>query len=91
MENLVHELDDVLPALSNVESYEFSGLEAKLPYTQACMRESFRIAPVVSIPLSRRIAPAGGMMVGGHHLPSGVNSNLPLRLHGRLTALLFRL
>ena len=85
MENVVHELDEALPALTEIQSYPYSGLEAKLPYMQACIRENFRIAPVAALPLSRRIAPLGGMSVGGHHLPSGVSINTPPQSHSRLT------
>lgn len=88
MKNLVRELDDVLPPLTDTKSYEFSGLEAKLPYTQACVRESLRISPVVSIPLSRRVTPTTGLTIGGHLLRSGVSPShhLSICMHRELTA-----
>ena len=75
MKAVVDELDRILPTLGEEESYGYFGLEASLPFTQACVNESFRLSPVVSIPLSRKIAPAEGRMVDGHHLPAGVSSH----------------
>ncbi|KAE8316593.1 cytochrome P450 [Aspergillus transmontanensis] len=40
-----------------------------LPYTNACIRESFRLTP--TIPLFPRTAPAGGLTYKGIHIPEG--------------------
>ena len=74
MQNVVRELDDKLPALGSGLSYDFSGLEAKLPYTEACVKENFRIAPVTSFSLSRQVVPEEGLEVEGYHLRQGVSN-----------------
>lgn len=42
----------------------------KLPYLDACIKESYRLYPAVSI-LPERVVPAGGAMVCGHWIPGG--------------------
>ncbi|KAL4963139.1 cytochrome P450 [Aspergillus stella-maris] len=58
---------------SNQTSYPISGLEASLPYTMACIRENFRINPVFTMPLWRKVGYPGGLDIGQHHIPLGTN------------------
>ena len=44
---------------------------SQLPYLAACISEGLRMDPITGISLSRKV-PAGGVEMGGHHLPGGV-------------------
>lgn len=50
----------------------FSGLEQQLPYANACIRESFRVSPVFTMPLPRTVKEPEGMFIAGHHIPQMV-------------------
>jgi benzoate 4-monooxygenase len=54
-------------------SYPIQGLEASLEYTMACVRENFRLNPVFTMPLWRRVGFTGGVNIGKHHIPQGVS------------------
>ncbi|KAL4932004.1 cytochrome P450 [Aspergillus undulatus] len=54
-------------------SYPISGLEASLPYTMACVQENFRINPVFTMPLWRKIEYPSGLEFGEHKIPHGTN------------------
>lgn len=49
--------------------FAFAGLEQQLPYANACIRESFRVSPVFTMPLPRAVMEPDGMIVAGHHVP----------------------
>lgn len=51
----------------------YTGLEAQLPYAVACIRESFRVSPVFTMPLPRTVIDPAGMEVSGVHVPTGVS------------------
>ena len=51
----------------------FSGLEQQLPYMTSCVREAFRVSPVFTMPLPRKIVEYGGMEIDGYHVPQGVS------------------
>ncbi|KAH8807787.1 cytochrome P450 [Xylogone sp. PMI_703] len=57
-------------------SYSFTGLESKLPYTMACIRENFRLTPVFTMPLTRTVVPENGIEVDGCLLPRGTNASI---------------
>lgn len=68
-------MDAVLPTrtLSDDLSYAIEGLEQSLPYTMACLQENFRINPVFTMPLPRKVAIPGGMDIDGHAVPQNVS------------------
>jgi cytochrome P450 len=41
-----------------------------LPYLEACIKESNRLRPTISI-MAERVVPAGGATIGGVHIPGG--------------------
>ncbi|CAI7588424.1 unnamed protein product [Penicillium pancosmium] len=49
--------------------YPIKGLEASLMYTMACAKENFRLNPVFTMPLWRRVGLPGGVDIGKHHIP----------------------
>lgn len=59
----------------------YSGLEMQLPYATACIRESYRMSPVFSMPLPRTICDPAGADVDAHHIPQGVSSLSYTALH----------
>lgn len=64
------------PLRDNQISYQIQGLEASLPYTMACVRENFRLNPVFTMPLWRRVGYPGGINIGDHYIPHGVSSRV---------------
>lgn len=62
------------PLGDNQISYPIQGLEASLQYTMACVRENFRLNPVFTMPLWRRVEYPGGINIGDHYIPQGVSS-----------------
>jgi cytochrome P450 len=67
--HVCQELDTNLPS-TTVGVYPYPGLESKLPYLSAAMKESFRLTPVFQLPLPR-VIPPGGQNMAGRHLPGG--------------------
>ncbi|KAJ6114460.1 hypothetical protein N7486_000238 [Penicillium sp. IBT 16267x] len=56
------ELHEKLPPLREYQiSYPIQDLEASLCYTMACVRENFRMNPVFTMPLWRRVGYPGGL------------------------------
>jgi cytochrome P450 len=71
---LVEELDIQLGNHENDgEVYDYTGLEAKLPYTTACLREAFRIDPIAAFMMPRCVQSPEGLDVAGTHVPQGVS------------------
>ncbi len=54
----------------------YAGIESKLPYTMACIKENFRITAVFNMPLPRLVTSATGVDISGHHVPQGVKLTL---------------
>jgi benzoate 4-monooxygenase len=54
-------------------SYPIGGLEATLQYTMACISENFRMNPVFTMNLWRRVHSREGAVIAGHHVPYGVS------------------
>lgn len=71
---MVAEIDEKVNDEKDV--YDFAGLETKLPYTLACLRESFRVSPVGALLLPRRVTEPQGTKIDGELIPQGVSSIL---------------
>ncbi|KAJ3528134.1 hypothetical protein NM208_g10348 [Fusarium decemcellulare] len=69
-EKVVHEVDSQLDQIAN-EIVPANELETILPYTMACLNENFRINPVFTMPLERRVTMEGGFEIEGHIIPKG--------------------
>ena len=72
---LVDEIQRELPALDS-EIHGFTGLESKLPFMLACIRENFRVTPVFTMPLVRTVASPEAMSVNGVFVPPGVSHGI---------------
>lgn len=76
LQQIVSELDQALPDLGpEQDSYPFSTLEGSLPFTRNCIKENFRLTPVFTMPLARRITQPQGIVIAGRHLPQGVSQS----------------
>lgn len=72
-EKLTEELNANVPLYNEGgKEISYSGLESKLPYTMACIKESFRITPVFTMPLPRLVTDPNGVDIHGFHIPQGV-------------------
>ena len=82
MAEIAAELSDVAGDVVPIK-----GLEAKLPYTMACIHENFRINPVFSMPLPREVTAREGHDIDGNHIPAGVRYSLlpPATYYDELT------
>lgn len=77
MAKLVAELDEKLPTLLPSEmSHSITVLEASVPYLRNCIKENFRINPVFTMPLARRIIAPEGVVIDGEHIKQGVSPAL---------------
>ncbi|KAF5637703.1 benzoate 4-monooxygenase [Fusarium sp. NRRL 52700] len=68
LNRVIQELDSNLPNHEG-QVIPYEALEKDLPYTMACIHENFRINPVFSMPLPRKINTPGGVMIQGHQIP----------------------
>ncbi|KAK5991528.1 Cytochrome P450 monooxygenase [Cladobotryum mycophilum] len=82
-DKLVAELEANLPLYDKGgEDIPYAGLESKLPYSMACIKENFRMNPVIDMPLPRLVASPGGINISGHHMPQGTHVSMSaLALH----------
>ncbi|KAH6699707.1 putative cytochrome P450 [Leptodontidium sp. 2 PMI_412] len=72
--NVVQEVDETLGPLPRGKiAYPVKGLDARLTYLSACIRENFRINPVFSMNLWRRVHSVDGVQIGDHMVPHGTN------------------
>lgn len=75
MARCVAEIDSKLPDLGITQSaYPVTVAEASLPYLRNCVKENFRITPVFTMPLARRVMAPEGVTIAGQHIPRGVSS-----------------
>jgi cytochrome P450 len=80
MDKCVSEVDANLPPLEmGQEAYPVTLAEASLPYLRNCIKENFRVTPVFTMPLARRVMGPEGLVIAGKHIPQGV-SLYPLSL-----------
>lgn len=72
LSELVAEIDSNLPALASSQAaHSITTLESALPYLRDCMKENFRINPVFTMPLARRITADSGVLIDGVNIPKG--------------------
>ena len=73
MAQCVAEIDEKLPILQPDESaYSVTVAETSLPYLRNCMKENFRITPVFTMPLARKVLMPKGVNIAGNHIPYAV-------------------
>lgn len=73
MDRCVGEVVDKLPDLSSDKvAYSVTEVEASLPFLRQCVRENFRITPVFTMPLPRRVMAPEGIVIAGEHIAQGV-------------------
>jgi cytochrome P450 len=74
MEKCVSEIDAQLSTLSETQSANLSAdVETSLPYLRRCVKENFRITPVFTMPLARRIMAPEGATIGRERISFGVS------------------
>lgn len=74
MDKVVEELDANLSPLGpDQAAYSVTEAETSLPYLKLCVRENFRITPVFTMPLARRVMLPEGVVIGGELLQQGVS------------------
>ncbi|KAK5046125.1 hypothetical protein LTR84_008582 [Exophiala bonariae] len=74
MKQCISELDANLPPLGVDEAaYPVTDIESSLPYLRNCVKENFRITPVFTMPLARRITAPEGLTIEGHHFEKGTS------------------
>ena len=74
LEKAVAEIDSEVSGVTE-DVIPIKGLEAKLPYTMACINENFRIHPVFTMPLPREVTSSEGHEIDGKRIPTGVSVN----------------
>lgn len=57
-------------------SHPIGGLESTLQYTMACVRENFRMNPVFTMNLWRRVNYKEGAVIAGYHVPYAANVSI---------------
>ncbi|KAI1614678.1 putative benzoate 4-monooxygenase cytochrome P450 [Exophiala viscosa] len=74
MDKCVSEVDANLPPLERgQEAYPLTVAEASLPYLKNCIKENFRVTPVFTMPLARRVMSPEGVVIAGQHIPQGTS------------------
>ena len=74
----VAEIDSNLPALGDGQgAYPIMIAESSTPFLKQCIKENFRITPVFTMPLARRVMDPAGVVIGGYQFPQGVSLPLP--------------
>jgi hypothetical protein len=75
MAKCISEVDSNLPCLNAGQpAYPVSLAEASLPFLRNCIKENFRVTPVFTMPLARRVMNDEGIEVSGQHVPKGVST-----------------
>lgn len=81
----VSEIDANLPILQPTEgAYSVTMAESSLPYLRNCIKENFRITPVFTMPLARRVLMPEGLTIAGKHIPFAVSLTAIDLVHGWL-------
>ncbi|KEF54633.1 uncharacterized protein A1O9_09075 [Exophiala aquamarina CBS 119918] len=72
MEQCISEVDANLPALDpDQAAYPITDVESALPYLRNCIKENFRLTPVFTMPLARRVTAPEGLIIEGNHFGKG--------------------
>ncbi|KAK5683854.1 hypothetical protein LTS10_003717 [Elasticomyces elasticus] len=72
LKRFVAEIDERLPTLKPEQAaYSMVGLEEKLDFVNACIKENYRKDPVATFNMTR--VPPEDAFVDGHHVPAGVS------------------
>jgi len=70
----VAEIDSKLPPLEEGQAaYPVMIAESSAPFLKQCVKENFRITPVFTMPLARRVVDPTGVKIGTYHFPQGVS------------------
>lgn len=68
------EIETNIPPLEPGQpAYSVTTVESALPYLRQCVKENFRITPVFTMPLARRVMAPEGVIIGGRTLKQGVS------------------
>ncbi|KAF9894708.1 hypothetical protein FE257_006598 [Aspergillus nanangensis] len=74
MDKCVEEIDTNLPPLGpDQPAYSVAAVETALPFLRNCMRENFRITPVFTMPLARRVLDPSGITIANNYIPPGTS------------------
>ncbi|KAH8889199.1 cytochrome P450 [Thozetella sp. PMI_491] len=74
---LTDELLENLPLYQQAgDEPAYAGLESKLSYTMACIKENFRMTAVLNFPLPRLVTAKGGVEICGYYVPSGTTVSM---------------
>ncbi|KAI1338210.1 cytochrome P450 [Xylariaceae sp. FL0016] len=74
LQQITAEVDQKLePLQPHQPAYSLTEVEASLPYLKLCVRENFRLTPVFTMPLARRVIAPEGIMVAGRHIKQGTS------------------
>ncbi|KAI1879080.1 hypothetical protein JX265_003257 [Neoarthrinium moseri] len=74
LQRCIAEVDHNLgPLASDKPAYSMNEVESSLPYLKLCVRENFRITPVFTMPLARRVTSPEGIIVAGRHIKQGTS------------------
>ncbi|KAJ3580178.1 hypothetical protein NPX13_g383 [Xylaria arbuscula] len=74
MKKCVDEVDSQLTPLSEDKpAYSVTEVESSLPYLRQCIKENFRITPVFTMPLARRVVAPEGVLIAGRHIKQGTS------------------
>ena len=75
MAQCTNEIINNLPPLDAAEAaYPITNLESLLPYLRDCTKENYRVTPVFTMPLARRVTAPEGINIAGNHFPQGVSA-----------------
>ncbi|KAM0414643.1 hypothetical protein ACHAPT_013514 [Fusarium lateritium] len=74
LQKCVQEIDEKLAPLGDDKAaYSVTEAENLLPFLRTCVRENFRLTPVFSMPLARRVTDPEGIVVAGRHIQQGMS------------------
>ncbi|KAK2606805.1 hypothetical protein N8I77_005531 [Diaporthe amygdali] len=74
MKKCVDEVESELPNLSSDKvAYSVTEVEASLPFLRQCVKENFRLTPVFTMPLARRVMAPEGIVIAGEHIEQGTS------------------
>ncbi|KAE9579215.1 Cytochrome P450 monooxygenase gsfF [Colletotrichum fructicola] len=70
----VEEIDANLQPLNREKAaYSVTEVENSLPFLRACVKENFRLTPVFTMPLARRVTAPKGIVIAGRHIKQGTS------------------